>query len=186
MVPGRAGVSNDPLGKVTAATAEEVCARFDVQREAKALLRDGMGPLQYLEALAAKKLYVDGINFLAHALAAREGIWWGCLCLQHACGDALTPAEKAACIAAVRWVMQPTEENRAAAKAPAEAVGMSLPAGALAMAASGGFGPGPFAPAKAVAMAVKLAALKSPPAGIMQIQRAYLKLGVGVAAGKFG
>jgi hypothetical protein len=178
-------VSNDPLIKVAATTAEEVCARFNVPGEAKALLRNGMGPLQFLDALAAKKLYADGIDFLAHALPPREGIWWGCLCLQHACGSALAPSEKAACIAAVRWVMQPTEENRVAAKAPADAIGMSSPAGALAMAANGGAAPGPFAPAKAVAMAVKLAALKSPPAAIMQTQRSYLQLGVGVAAGKF-
>jgi hypothetical protein len=177
-------VTNDPLIKVTAATAEEVCLRFDVQREAKALLTTGMGPMEFLEALAANKLYADGIDFLAHALPAREGIWWGCLCLQHACGDALTPVERAACIAAVRWIMQPTEENRSAAKAPASAAGMSSPAGALATAASGGLAPGPFAPAKAVSIAVKLAALKSPPAGIVQTQRSYLKLGVRVAAGK--
>ena len=160
--------------------------RFDLPQSAKALLQPGMTPLQFLEALAAKKLYVDGIDFLAHGLPPREAVWWGCLCLQHACGDALTPAERAACTAAVRWVMQPTEENRLAAKAPAAAAGMSSPAGVLAMAAHGGMPPpGPFAPAKAVAMAVKLAALKTPPAGIIQTQRSYLQLGVGVAAGKF-
>ncbi|MBZ5592397.1 MAG: hypothetical protein LAP39_09180 [Acidobacteriia bacterium] len=180
-------MSNDPLIKVNAATAAEVCQRYEVQREARALLRDGMGPFQFLEAVAGKKLYVDGIDFLAHALPAREGIWWGCLCLQHACGDTLTPAERNACIAAVRWVSQPTEENRLAAKAPADGVGMSSPAGALALAAHGGLPPpGPFAPAKAVAMAVKLAALKSPPAAMIDTQRSYLQLGVSVAAGKVG
>lgn len=178
-------MSNEPLVKVTATTAAEVCQRFGAPREAKSLLTDGMGPWQFLKALAAKNLYVAGIDFLAHALPAREGVWWGCLCLQHACGDALTKEEKAACTAAVRWIMHPTEENRVAAKAPAEAVGMSSPAGPLAMAAHGGLPPGPFAPAKAVATAVKLAALKSPPAGMVEIQRLYLQLGVGVAAGKF-
>jgi hypothetical protein len=177
-------VSGNPLIKVTAATAEEICGRFDARRAARALLRNGMAPLQFLEALAAKKLYVDGIDFLAHALPAREGVWWGCLCLQHACGNTLTPAERSACTAAVRWVIQPTEENRVAARPPAEAVGMGSPAGALAMAANGGVTPGPFAPARAVAMAVKLAALKGDPAGIIPTQRSYLQLGVGVAAGK--
>jgi hypothetical protein len=32
---------------------------------------------------------------------------------------------------------------------------------------------------------VKLAALKSPPAGILDTQRLYLELGIGVAEGKF-
>ena len=180
-------MSNTPLIKIAAATAEEICVRFDVTREAKALLRAGMAPLEFLEALATKKLYVEGIDFLAHALQAREGIWWGCLCLQHARGGSLTPAEKAACTAAINWIARPSEETRMAAKAPGDAVGTSSPAGVLAIAAHGGMPPpGPYAPARAVAMAVKLAALKSPPAGIIQTQRAYLQLGVGVAAGKFG
>jgi len=179
-------VSNGPLIKVNAATAAEVCQRYEPQREARALLTEGMEPFQFLGALAEKKLYVAAIDFLAHALPAREGIWWGCLCLQHACGDTLTPQEKSACIAAVRWISQPTEENRAAAKAPAEAVGMSSPVGPLAMAAHGGIPPGPFGPAKAVAMAVKLAALKAPPTAIIETQRSYLRLGVSVAAGKVG
>jgi hypothetical protein len=175
------------LIKVAAATAIEVCQRYDAQREARALLGAGMGPLQFLEALVAKKLYVDAIDFLAYALPAREGIWWGCLCLQHACGDTLAPEEKNACLAAVKWVSQPSEENRAAAKAPGDAVGMSSPAGALAIAASGGMPPaGPFAPAKAVATAVKMAALKAPPVAMIETQRAYLQLGVSVAAGKVG
>ncbi len=179
-------MSNDPLIKVTAATADEVCVRFDMPRGAKVLLRSGMRPFEFLEALAAKKMYVDAIDFLAYALPAREGIWWGCLCLQHASGDALAPAEKVACAAAVRWVIQPTEENRAAAKAPAEAAGMSTAAGVLALAAHGGMPPpGPFAPAKAVAMAVKLSVLKSPPTVTLKTQRSYLELGVGVAAGRF-
>jgi hypothetical protein len=66
---------------------------------------------------------------------AREAIWWGCMCLQHACGDSLSLTEKAACRAAVQWVLQPTEENRAAAKAPADKAGPTNPAGALAAAA---------------------------------------------------
>jgi hypothetical protein len=36
-----------------------------------------------------------GIDFIAHALPAREAVWWGCLCLQHACGSNLSPADKA-------------------------------------------------------------------------------------------
>jgi len=178
-------VSNQPLVKVRAATAAEVCLRYGAPRDVRALLRSGMGPRELLEALAAKKQYVDAIDFLAYALPPREGVWWGGLCLQHACGDALTPQEKAACIAAVRWVMQPTEENRAAARAPANAAGIGSPASALAMAANGGAMPGPLEPAKTVAMAVKLAALRTPPAGILETQRLYLELGIGVAEGRF-
>lgn len=178
-------VSSQPLVKLGTATAPEICLRYDAPADVRALLRNGMGPGELLDALAAKKQYANAIEFLAHALPAREGIWWGGLCMQHACGEALTPQERAAGIAAVRWVIQPTEENRVAAKAPADATGVLSPAGLLAFAANGGLAPGPNAPAKTVAMAVKLATLKSPPTGIVEVQRLYLELGVGVAEGKF-
>jgi hypothetical protein len=189
-------VSNEPLVKIHAATAAEICARFDLQDEARPLLDDGMEPRVFVEALVAHKQYVSGIDFIAHGLPAREGIWWGCLCMQHACGNNLSPPERAAGIAAVRWVLQPSEENRAAARAPADASGPASPAGALAAAANQTGGnvappkappmpPGPFAPAKAVAMAVKLATLKGDPAAIVETQRLFLELGIGVAEGRF-
>jgi hypothetical protein len=58
------------------------------------------------------------------------------LCLQHACGDSLSPQDKAAAKAAVQWILEPTEENRAATKMPAEAAGPASPTGALARAAN--------------------------------------------------
>jgi len=177
-------MSNEPLVKVGAATAAEVCMRYDAPRDARALLRDGMGPREFLEVLADGKRYVQGIDFLAHALPVREGIWWGSLCLQHACGDAITPPERAAWIAAVRWVIQPTGENQLAAKAPADAAGVMSAAGALAWAANGGIEPGPYGPAKTVARAVKLASSRSQ-GGIIESQRLYLQLGMGVAEGKY-
>jgi len=178
-------VGNQPLAKVGEATAAEICLRYDAPRDVRAHLRSDMGPRELLESLGARKQYADAIDFLAYALPAREGTWWAGLCMQHAYGDALTPQERAAGIAAVRWVMQPTEENRRAAKAPADAAGVMSPAGLLAFSAIGGLTPGPYGSAKTVAMAVKLAVLKSPPAGILETQRLYLELGIGVAEGKF-
>lgn len=184
------------LIKVAAVTAEDVCVRFDVPGEAKALLRSGIEPLQFLEALAAKKLYIAGIDFLAHALPPREGIWWGCLCFQHACGNEMSAADKAAVTAAVQWVLQPNDHSRGAAKVQAEAAGPASVAGVLAMAAyqtgpgiavpGGPLIPAPlFGTAKSVANAVKLACTKSDPARIIQTQKSYLELGTGVAAGRF-
>lgn len=189
-------MSNEPFVKIQAATAAEICQRFDLKDEARPLLGEGMEPRVFVEALVAQKQYLSGIDFIAHGLPAREGIWWGCLCMQHACGDSLSPTDRAAGIAAVRWVMQPTEKNRAAAKAPADAAGPASPAGVLAAAASQTGGnaappkappmpPGPFAPAKAVAMAVKLATLKAAPAAIVETQRLFLDLGIKVAEGRF-
>ena len=162
--------------KIQASTAAEVCAHVHLMSDARKLLGDGMGPREFLNVLIENKRYLDGIDFLAQALPPREGIWWGCLCMQHALGDALSPPDRAAAVAAVRWVMEPSPENRTAAKAPAGACDPMSPAGALAGAAAG-------AGAKSVARAVKIASLKSENAA--QAQRSYLELGVEIAEGKF-
>ena len=185
------------LVRVTAATAAEICARFNIKKEALALLREGMAPGEFVDALVAGKQYVSGIEFMAHAMPPREAVWWGCLCLQHACGDTLSPTDKAAARAAVQWIMQPSEENRAAALAPAQAAGPASPAGGLAMAVyqTGGniappkappTPPPPFAFAKAVAGAVKLACTKADPVKIVETQSLFLDLAVRMAEGSPG
>lgn len=184
-----------PMTKIRAATAAEVCASFPLDGEAKKLLREGMTPREFVSALIAHKKNVAAIDFMAHALPARECIWWGCLCMQHAVGDNLAPGDRAAATAAVTWVMQPTEANRTAAKAPADAGDPMSPAGALAAAANqtGGsmFPPElpfkahpPFAPAQAVARAVKLASLKAGDAVRAKVQRAYVELALEIAEGR--
>jgi hypothetical protein len=188
-------VSRESLIKIQAATAVAVCANFDLPRDAKKLLGDNMNPREFLAALMDEKNYVAAIDFIAHALPVSDGIWWGCLCMQHALGDRLSPPDRAAATAAVMWVMQPTEDNRAAAKAPVEAAGPLSPAGALAMAANQTGGsiyppelsfkaPEPFAPQQAIARAVKLASIKTDPPNTPKVQRFYVQLGLEVAAGR--
>jgi hypothetical protein len=189
-------MNSGPLLKIKTAAAAEICTRFDLQKTVLPLLRDGMGPGEFVVALVANKQYIAGIDFISHALPAREAVWWGCLCLQHTCSNSLSPLDKAATKAAVQWVLEPTEEHRTAAKTPAEAAGPGSPAGALAAAANQTGGnlapanasprpPGPFAPAKAVAIAIKLASLKSDPVKIAETHRLFVELGIGVANGRF-
>jgi hypothetical protein len=177
-------------------TAGEVCAHFFVERTARQLLSDGMGVREFVETLLVHKQYAAGIGFLAHALPAREAIWWGSLCLQHACGSELSAPEKSAFRAAVKWVLKPSEENRVAAKVPAELAKPGSPAGALVMAANQTGGsltppelpplpPGPYAPAKAVASAVLFSSLKGEPVKTFDRQRLFVELGIAVAEGRF-
>lgn len=185
-----------PFIKIKAATAAEVCANFELDKEARPLLRNGVTPRAFLENLLAEKKYAAGIDFLCHALAPRDAIWWGCLCLQQALGEQFSEQDRAAGRAAVRWVLTPTEENRVAAGAPVEAVGPATPSGGLANAAfqSGGniappksppMQPPRFAPAKAVAVSVKLSSTKAEPARISETQKLYLELGIALAEGRF-
>ena len=175
------------LPKIAAATAAEICARFQPPREAAALLREGMAPREFVEALLERKLYVPGIEFMAHALPPREGIWWGCLCLQHAYGESLPAADRAAAIAAVQWVLRPGEDTRSTARTPAEAAGPMSAAGALAAAAfqTAAAPADPFAFARSVAKAVKLSSIQCPPVQMPDTQRAMLELGLGVAEGRY-
>jgi hypothetical protein len=165
----------------SAYTAAAICARFNLKREARKLLRDGMGPHEFVHALMADKQYVSAIDFMAYALAAREGVWWGCLCLQYACGTSLSPEEKIGCRAAVQWVMDASEENRVAAQAPAQQAGLKSPAGQLAMAAtqtSLGLDPAPVPASRAVAAAVKMTSIKADPELVSDTQRLFVELGL--------
>jgi hypothetical protein len=172
-------VTTAPLVKIQAATAAEICANFALKKD---LLAEGMSPQQFLAALLENKKCVDAIDFIAHALPLREAVWWGCLCMQHALGDQLSPAERSAATAVVQWVMQPSEEARAAAKALAEQNGPGTPAGALAMAV-GQAAPGPAA--KFVAMAVKIASTKAEPVKMEAVQKSYVELAAEIAEGRF-
>jgi len=173
--------------RIQAATAAEICAQFDLPREARALLRPDIAPSEFMDALLAHQEYEAGIDFLAHALPARYAIWWGCLCMQHACGDGLAPAERDAAIAAIRWILEPTEASRTAAMAPADAAGPTSVAGTLARAASevADDPRSPIANAVHVANAVHLASIRGDPAGMRRRQRSYMELGIGVANDKF-
>jgi hypothetical protein len=189
-------VIKEHLVKIKAMLAAEVCVHFDLNKESQALLGDGMRPREFLEALLKNRQCLPGIDFLAHALPPREAIWWGCVCMQHTCGNNLSAPERAASLAAVQWVLKPTEENRMAAKGPAQTVGVGSPSGSLAMAANQTGGslappnlplmpPEPFAPAKAVALAITVASVNGDRTKIPDTQRSFVELGIGVAEGRY-
>lgn len=136
------------------------------------------------------------MRFLAHALPRRTAIWWGCLCLWQVARPEPAEAMRAALAVAVRWVQEPSEDNRRAADAPARAAGLGTAARCLAKAVfwSGGslapphfppVVPKPFLTAKAVAGAVLLAAAHSGPADVRRLRRReFLAVGREVAVGK--
>ena len=169
------------LPKITETRAAEICARCGTTK----LLEDEMTPSEYISALLANKQYVAGIDFMAHALPAREAVWWACLSIQQSFGDNLAGAEKEACRAAVQWVLKPTPDNRVSARAPADAAGPASAAGAAALAASIGGSPAPFTTAKAVTNSVKLSSIRSEPARIADTQRVLIGLALGIAEGRY-
>jgi hypothetical protein len=187
-------MSAGTLVKVSAKTAAEVCQRFKLGDEAQKLLRPEQTPKQYLDVLVEKQQPLDAVKLLAYALPKAEAVWWACLCVRHVAGA--KPADKvaAALAAAEKWVADPSEENRRACQAAAEAAELSSPAGCAAMAAfwsGGSLGPAntPVVPppdhltAHGAAGAVMLAAVMTDPAKAPEKYARFFALGLEVAAG---
>ncbi|QDU59349.1 hypothetical protein Pan216_01770 [Planctomycetes bacterium Pan216] len=82
---------------------------------ARELLRPEMSYGAYLKALLHAEFLEDGLDFVGHALPLRHAVWWGCCCI----GKVMPPDEpgekdRQVFGATFRWVVEPTEEHRAA------------------------------------------------------------------------
>jgi hypothetical protein len=153
--------------------------------EARTLLEDHLTAPAYLVRLAEAKCYGDAFQLLAHGLDKQKAVWWACLCLWSQSRPSPPAAVDAVLQVAVRWVLEPREENRQAAAALADPL---TPAGNLAQALlySGGSMVGPESPvvpppplltARMVAATVLLASLEGDPLQIDRRSRLFLRLG---------
>ncbi len=184
--------SNSPE---TAVTATDVCGRYKPSDEARALLRDGMTPEAFFAALTDEGLFRDAVPFMANWLPKEQAIWWGALCAWELSREQTTPGIDEAFETVVKWLKDPTEQNRRAAEAAGKDLGMAVPAGAVAMAVffSGGSMSRPGLPeatppagltGKTVAVAVLMAARECNPKDVDNQIRMFLRLGLDVLAGK--
>jgi len=188
-------MSCGPLIKVTAKSASEICARFEMSEEARGMARAGQTPAQLFDLLMEKQQFLDAIKYLSHALPKRESVWWACTCLKLSAAIGADAKGVAALRAAEKWVNDPSEENRQAAMPAAEAARFGTPAGCVALAvffSGGSLGPPNVAaipPAEtltgdAVAGAVMLSAVIQSPEKAPERYRSFLARGVEIANGK--
>jgi uncharacterized protein DUF6931 len=163
----------------------------ELSPEAAGLLRADAQPLDYLNLLVAKKLYADAVRFLAHALPKRECVWWAWVCARRSSGEKPAPKIQSALDATEKWIAQPNEENRRAAKGASDAAGIASAAGCAGLAAffSGGslappeapsIPPGDYLTAKAVSGAVIIAAVSPPPEKAPERFKSFIAQGVEV------
>jgi len=187
-------MSDGVYKKLSATKAADLCGHFELPEEARGWL-DGRTTGQFLDLLVEKEQLVAAIDLLAHALPKREAVWWGCLCLREVHGPDFAPKDQAALKAAAQWVLDPSEEKRQAAAAPAEATEYATPAGCLALAAFGSGGslnppnlpavpPDPYLTAKTVSGSLLMAATKGDPLQVPEMQRRFVELGQRIAQGK--
>ena len=84
-----------------------------------------------LEALARLEQaghLIEATRLVAHAMPAREAVWWACACSRHTALSGANPtAETTLRDAAEEWVRRPTDEHRRAAMKQAEAAGFASP-----------------------------------------------------------
>jgi hypothetical protein len=155
-------------------TIESVASVAELGEEAMALMKPEMHPLDFIAKMMEKRLYPDAVRFVAHALPKREGVWWAWMSARRVAGENPPPKIKAALEATEKWIAQPTDENRRAAKAAADTAKLGTAAGCAGLAAffAGdslgpadvpAVAPGPYLTAKAVAGAVNFAALTGDP-----------------------
>lgn len=114
--------------------AIEVSRYVSLGEEAKKTLTPEMSANEFIEALVAKQLHPDAVQFIAHYLPKRQAVWWALGCVKQGMPD-LPPEQDAAVKSAERWIAEPTEENRQAAFKAAESADTSTPAGITALAA---------------------------------------------------
>ena len=84
--------------------------------------------LEALDRLEQAGLLTEATRLVAHALPAREAVWWACACSRHTAPSGANPAvETALRDAAEEWVRRPTDEHRRAAMKQAETAGFGSP-----------------------------------------------------------
>jgi len=174
-------------------TLRDLCERAKLGEGAKALLKDEHTPRQFLELLIGKELFLDAIRFLAFALPKREAVGWGCLCVRHSLGTEDASKISETQVAAERWVSNPDEGNRRAAKDAVDREGSDSPSAFLALAAffsGGSMVPANLAPVtppdhgtpQLVAGAVMISAVKSQPEKAPERYRVFLQKGMALMA----
>jgi hypothetical protein len=176
-------------------SAEEVCRHWKPSDDVKALCSPGLSARDLLARLLQKGLFPEALSVAAHMLPAREAVWWGALCTWHTCRP--KPGEKVdkALRSVVTWLNDPSDANRRAAKAAAEAAGAGTPAGAVGLAAFYSEGsmsnaglpevkPPAFLAQTTIAAGVLLNASSAPPAQFEPLCRHFANIALEVAQGK--
>lgn len=187
----------ETLTKLRAPRAGAIVTHFELSDEAMAVFDHGASSATALAALMEAGCDSDAIRFLAFGLPQRQAVWWGCLCARETLPEQPEPTELRALAAAEAWVFQPTEENRRAAMAAAEAAGFDTPASWSAVGAfwSGGsmsppgqpvVPPGEDLTGKAISGAVLLALGRHDPLAAPARLREFLSWGIDIANGGRG
>lgn len=153
-----------------------VLPHLQLDEQGRSALAGCKSAVEALGRLEQAGLLVEATRLIAHALPAREAVWWACACSRHTAASGTDPSlDTKVREAAEEWVRRQTDEHRRSAMKEAETAGFGS---AEAWAAVGAFWSGdsmapPDAPkvppqphftGLAVAGSVALAAARGPAA----------------------
>ena len=190
--------TNDKAASKIRSELARVLPHLQLDGEGKAALSGCDNALEALERLEKAGLLMEATRLIAHALPAREAVWWACACSRHTAASGTNPAaETQVREAAEEWVRKPTDEHRRSAMKQAETAGFGS---AEAWAAVGAFWSGdsmapPEAPkvppqphftGLAVAGSIALAALRGPATRQEARLKRFLGSAKDIAAGGAG
>ncbi|VAW59623.1 hypothetical protein MNBD_GAMMA11-2254 [hydrothermal vent metagenome] len=107
------------MRKVEVEKAKSITQHFEFIDEFQPALDDELPPAEYIQILTDNEHYQDAVTFLAHALPAREAVWWACVCARHHIDNA-DEKYQVGLKAAEAWVYDNSEENRRVCEKHAE------------------------------------------------------------------
>jgi uncharacterized protein DUF6931 len=105
-----------------------VLPHLQLDEQGRSALAGAKDAIEALDRLERAELLIEATRLIAHALPAREAIWWACACSRYTAASGSDPAAEAKMReAAEEWVRKPTDEHRRAAMKQAEAMGFGSP-----------------------------------------------------------
>ena len=124
-----------PKNKLDSAPLPPLLPRLELSADAAAGLASCALVSEAVTRLEQKNLLIEAARLCAHALPAREAVWWAARCTSATTPDALPPADHEACALAEDWVRKPTDAVRREAMERAQAAGFKTPEAWTAVAA---------------------------------------------------
>jgi hypothetical protein len=121
--------------KLDTVTVQSILPRLELSAAAAYCVDGCAHPSQAVDRLMQAGLLIEAARVCAHALPARERVWWAARCVRATAAGEIPVADHQACRLGEDWVRHPTDETRRAAMETAQATGFASPEAWVAVAA---------------------------------------------------
>jgi hypothetical protein len=186
---------NDVTASDVSAQGRNTAVRLCFSARAAELFHAGRAPRGNLALFLHNELFGDAVRYLADLLPPRAAVWWASQCVWDAVRPHADEEARNALAAVLRWVVDPTDAHREAARPAERDNPLDTPWGCLKMAVvwTGGslsdpglpvVPPADYATPRALAGAIMLAAVHADPLPYLDRYRRFLDLGLHIAQGR--